>query len=249
MGKGPEQPELIFPQFTADYRGIFGEELLSIILYGSGAGRHYIPGKSDLNFLVILTDRGMADLEKVMPIAAKWRKSNVATPLFMTKDYICTSLDAYPIEFLDMKLNHVAVYGEDVLAGLEINREYLRLQVERELRGKILLLRKRFLETEGKEKEARRLIGESLPAFLSAFKALLWLMGRDIPEARREIVAAAAAAVGVAAEVFIDCLAMREGKDNFSKAEVAAVFRKYLGEIDGLCRRIDKMTFAPEPGK
>ncbi len=243
MGKGPEKPELIFPQFTADYRGIFGEELVAIILYGSGAGHHYIPGKSDLNFLVILTDKGLEDLEKAMPVVAKWRKSNVTTPLFMTRDYICSSLDAYPIEFLDMKQNHVAVYGEDVLAGLEINREHLRLQVERELRGKILLLRKRFLETEGKEKEARKLIRDSLPAFLSAFRALLWLLGRDIPGDRREIVAATAAAVGVAAEVFIDCLDIREGKDHFSKADVTAVFRKYLGEIDGLCRRIDKMAF------
>lgn len=249
MGKGPERPEMIFPRFTADYRDIFGEELQAIILYGSGADNNYLPGKSDLNFLVVLTDRGMADLEKAMATAARWRKSNVATPLFMTKDYILSSLDAYPIEFLAMKLNHVAVYGEDILADLEINPEHLRLQVERELRGKLLLLRGRYLETEGKEKAVRRLIRESLPAFLSSFKALLWLMGGDIPRERRDIVAAAARAAGVAAEVFQRCLAVREERDKLSKGEVTALFRDYLQEIDNLCRRIDRMSFTTAPKK
>jgi len=243
MGKAPEKPEMIFPQLTADYRGIFGENLEAIILYGSGAGNDYLPGKSDLNFLIVLTDRGIADLERAMDTASRWRKSRVTTPLFMTKDYISSSLDAYPIEFLDMKMNHVTVYGEDVLAVLEINPEHLRLQVERELRGKLLLLRGRYLETEGKEKAVRRLIRESLPAFLSAFKALLWLMGHDIPRERRDIVTAAAREAGVAAEAFLDCLAIREERDGLSKEEVMAVFRNYLREIDDLCRRIDGMSF------
>lgn len=243
MGKIPERPEMIFPQLTADYRKVFGDELVALILYGSGADRHYIPGKSDLNFLVVLTERGMEDLEKAMTVVARGRKSRVATPLFMTKDYIGAALDAYPIEFLAMKLNHVMVYGEDVLTTLEIRPEYLRLQVERELRGKLLLLRQRFLETEGKDKELRRLIRESLPAFLTAFKALLWLLGREIPRERPEIVEAAARAAGVGAETFRKCLLVREGKDNYSPGEIMALLREYLREIAGLCRRIDELSF------
>ncbi|MDI9571530.1 MAG: hypothetical protein QM278_12610 [Pseudomonadota bacterium] len=243
MGKIPERPETIFPQITADYREVFGEELVALILYGSGADRGYVPGKSDLNFLVVLTERGMEDLEKAMTVAARWRKSRVATPLFMTKEYIDGALDAYPIEFLDMKHNHVTAWGRDVLADLEIGPGHLRLQLERELRGKLLLLRQRFLETEGRDRELRRLIRESLPAFLSAFKAILWLLGREIPRERSELVEAAAQAVGVGAETFGRCLLVREGRDNYSPAEVRGLFREYLGEIAGLCRRIDAMSF------
>ena len=59
MARIPKKPEEIFPEITGDSRKIFGEELISIILYGSGAGEDYIPGKSDLNFLITLTDRGI----------------------------------------------------------------------------------------------------------------------------------------------------------------------------------------------
>jgi len=249
MGKAPEKPESIFSQITEDYRNIFGDDLSAIILYGSGASGHYVPGKSDLNFLVVLTDKGMGELEKAMDTVTRGRKSRVAVPLFMTKDYIASSLDAYPIEFLDMKLHHVLVYGKDVLEGLEIHPGHLRLQVERELKGKLLHLRQRFLETEGKEKPVRELIRVSLTAFLSSFKALLYLLGLDIPRERREIIKASAQAVGVDAAVFMKCMAIREGSDKFSRTELMDIYKDYVKEIDQLCRRVDELKVAPEEVK
>jgi hypothetical protein len=50
MAKIPQKPEAIFSEFTKDYKRAFAADLLSIVLYGSGASGHYIPGKSDLNF-------------------------------------------------------------------------------------------------------------------------------------------------------------------------------------------------------
>jgi len=246
MGKAPEKPESIFSQITGDYRDIFGDDLLSIILYGSGASGHYVPGKSDLNFLVVLTDKGMVDLEKAMDTVTRWRKSRVAIPLFMTKDYIGSSLDAYPIEFLNMKLHNVLVYGKDVFEELEIHPGHLRLQVERELKGKLLHLRQRFLETEGKEKPVRELIRVSLTAFLSSFKALLYLMGLDIPRERRDIITGAAKAVGVDTSVFMKCMDIREGVDKYSRTELMDIYKDYVKEIDLLCRRVDELKVASE---
>ena len=116
MAKIPKKPEEIFAEITDDYRQIFGDDLISIILYGSGAGEDYIPGKSDLNFLITLTDRGIERLDRVLETVARWRKRNVAIPLFMTRSYLTGSQDAYPIEFLNMKRHYVVVTGEDVLA-------------------------------------------------------------------------------------------------------------------------------------
>jgi hypothetical protein len=183
----------------------------------------------------------MENLEKAIDAVARWRKSRVAVPLCMTGDYICSSLDAYPIEFLDMKLHHVLVYGKDIFAEIEIQPGHLRLQIERELRGKILHLRKRFLDTEGKEKPLRELIKVSLTAFLATFKAMLFLLGVDVPRERREIITAAARSVGVDDAVFMKCMAIREGTDKYSKTEILDIYKDYMKEIDKLCRRIDEM--------
>ena len=59
MAKAPQNPEEIFSEFTNDYQKIYGTDLLSIVLYGSGARGDYIPGRSDLNFLIVLTEEGI----------------------------------------------------------------------------------------------------------------------------------------------------------------------------------------------
>lgn len=241
MAKVPQKPEEIFSEIVGDYRGLFGADLVSIILYGSGAGEDYIPGKSDLNFLIVLTDQGIERLDRVMETVGKWRKRNVAIPLFMTREYLAGALDAYPIEFLNMKHNYRVVTGEDLLAPLSFDSNDIRLQLERECRGKLLHLRRGYLETEGKSKRIRELIGASLTAFISLFEALLYLKNLEIPKRKSDIIAAAGAAFGFDAAVFQKCEEIREEANHFSSAEVATVFQDYLKAVRHLCMMIDRM--------
>ncbi|MDQ5985354.1 MAG: hypothetical protein CSYNP_01063 [Syntrophus sp. SKADARSKE-3] len=241
MAKIPDKPEDIFEELTADYRRVFGAGLVSITLYGSGAGGAYVAGKSDLNFLIVVKDEAMNLLPRTLDIVAKWKKRRVAVPHIMTRKYILSSLDVYPIEFLNMQLQHVLVYGEDVLGDLSFKGEYLRLQLEREFKGKLLHLRQGFLETEGKDKAIRNLVRASLTAFLSAFKALLRLKDLDIPRDRALLIAAVEEAYGINREVFAKCLDIREGRDSLSKSEIAATFMAYVGEIARLCDEIDEI--------
>ena len=241
MARIPKKPEEIFSEITSDYRKIFGEDLISIILYGSGAGEDYIPGKSDLNFLITLTDRGIEGLDCALEAVGRWRKRNVAIPLFMTRSYLAGSLDAYPVEFLNMKRHYRVISGEDVLAPLAFDPQHIRLQLERELRGKLLHLRSGYLATEGKANKIRDLIGASLTAFVSLFGAILWLKKLEIPKGKRDIIAAASTAFCFDAAVFLKCEEIRRKADHFSSAEVQAVFRDYLREVGHLCELIDRM--------
>jgi len=241
MSKIPKKPEDIFPAITADCKAVFGAELLSIILYGSGAGADYLPGKSDLNFMITLTERGMESLENAMDMVKKWRKSAVALPLFLTGSYIYGSLDSYPIEFLNIKSRYRLVYGEDLLAPLSFDHKHIRLQIERELRGKLLHLRGGWLATEGKPKKIRELIGISLTSFISLFSALLYLKGIDIPEEKRKIITAAGDSFGFNAFVFLNCEEVRRGVDHFSAAEINTLFKNYLLSVGRLCDHIDRM--------
>lgn len=241
MAKIPKNPEEIFSEITGDYRKIFGEDLISIILYGSGAGEDYIPGKSDLNFLITLTDRGIEKLDCALETVGRWRKRNVAIPLFMTRSYLAGSLDAYPVEFLNMRRRYRVVSGEDVLAPLAFDSRNIRLQIERELRGKLLHLRSGYLATEGKANKIRELIGASLTAFVSLFSALLCLKKLEIPNGKRDIITAAGEAFCFDAAVFLKCEEIRRKADHFSSVEVQSVFRDYLREVGHLCELIDRM--------
>ena len=88
----------------------------------------------------------------------------------------------------------------------------LRLQCERELKGKLILLRTGFLNTAGKAEDLRRLMAASITAVLSVFGALLLIQSREIPKERRDIVPAVTETYGLDAAPFLRCIDLREGK-------------------------------------
>jgi hypothetical protein len=241
MAKIPKKPEEIFPEITADYRHIFGESLLSIILYGSGSGDDYRPGKSDLNFLMIVDDSGLETLTGAISAAKKWKARRVAAPLLLTRHDLSSSLDSYPIEFLNMKNRYRLVYGEDVLQKLSFDPFAIRLQVERELKGKLFLMRRSYLETEGRGAALRNLIEKSLTAFAAIFGALLFLKGREVPILRRDVIKAMAWAFPIDPDVFLQCADIREGKGNYGTSQMDNLVNACMREISKLCDIVDQM--------
>jgi hypothetical protein len=241
MAKIPDRPQDIFVELTQDYLRIFGKELVSLVLYGSAASGSYIRGKSDINLLVVLTDAGIEKLADAVDMINGWKKRHVAIPLTMTKSFINSSLDCYPIEFLNMKNSHILIFGENVLGDLIFNPADLRLQIERELRGKLVLLRQGYLDVEGKPRQLKQLIGRSFTAFISIFKALLYLKHNAAPHDRRDTIKELADIFAIDAEVFMQCADIKEGKNNLSGSEIVNIFGKYVREVEKICNIVDAL--------
>jgi predicted nucleotidyltransferase len=239
MAKIPKAPQEVFPEIIEDLKGVFGRGLESIILYGSGARGDYVAGKSDINFLVVLAADTALDLEKVLPLIPKWKKRSIATPLIMSRTFIASTLDVYPVEFLNMKRHYQVIYGEDALKDLAFDKPSLRLQCEREMKGKLLLLRTGFLETAGKTENLKRLLAASITAFLSIFNALLTLKDRKPPGGRREVVTVLAETFGIDATPFLRCIDLREGSKDLSLRDQKTVFESYVTEIEKLIKVVD----------
>ena len=169
------------------YTSLYGADLVSIILYGSAAGGDFNPEKSDINLLIVLTSMDLELIAKSAAIQAGDARRRFSRPLFMDQDYIAHSCDSYPMEFLEMKGCHRVLYGEDVLLSIAPETEHLRLQVERELKGKWLHLLQEFAFVRKDKKQFLRLIDLSLKAFLPVFRALLKLKGATIPSNRKDV--------------------------------------------------------------
>jgi len=241
MAKIPDQPQEVFVPLTQDYLKVFGSDLVSLIVYGSAAAGSYARGKSDINLLVVLTEAGKNKLDAAFDTVKHWKKRKVATPLIMTKSFIETSLDSYPIEFLNMKNSHILIYGEDVLANLAFQPADLRLQIERELKGKSILLTQGYLETAGSARALRQLIGNSFTAFISIFNALLYLKHEKAPQTRRETIKEACNLFSLDTAVFELCSDIREGKDKLSDKEIIDTFKKYLHEVEKIGNIVDEL--------
>lgn len=241
MAKTLRNPKDIFQDIITDYQEIYDDDLVSIILYGSAAGKDYQPGKSDINFMIVLSENGMEQLERAFPVIKKWRKKNVAIPLFLTETYVSTSMDVFPIEYLNFQRNYELVFGKDILKDLAFQPQFIRLQCEREIKGKLLLLREAFLETSGKARALKDVIRHSLPALTAVFKALVHLKGIEIPKQRRELVRLTCETFHMDAHVFERLLDINEDRLKPGEKEMVTVYKQYLTEVSKLAALVDSL--------
>jgi hypothetical protein len=239
MAKVPKVPSEIFGEFSDDYKRLFDTDLVSIILYGSGARGDYIPGVSDLNFLIVLSDEAISEIGRALNLIRKWRKRRVATPLFLTQQYILRSLDSFPLEFWDMQRFHQIVYGLDVLKSLTIRRPDLRLQCEREVKGKLLHLRQNYLNSDGKTWRLQALLSISVSGFATIFNALLLLKDQAPENHRQDIFLKTARAFELNADVFAQVLAIRQKKLKPKKIQLLRLTEAYIEEIRKLAEKVD----------
>lgn len=241
MAKNIKDPKEIFPDITTDYKDVYGDDLVSIVLYGSAAGKDYRPGKSDINFMIVLSEEGIERLDRAFEIVKKWRKRNVAIPVFLTENYVETSTDVFPIEYLSFKGNYVPVYGKDILKDLSFKPEFIRLQCEREIKGKLLLLREAYLETSGKGRALKDVISQSIRAFVAIFEALLHVKGLDLPKEKLQIIRATAQAFDIDSSVFEKLLDVKDDRIKLGDDEMKGLFQKYLAEVRKLSKQVDEL--------
>lgn len=241
MAKIPKIPDEIFTDFCFDLKTAFGESLTSVTLFGSCARGEYVPKKSDLNFLVVVKDNSPSELAAYRKCLFKWRKRNVATPLFLTEDYIQSSLDSFPIEFLEMKSAYKVIYGEDLLADLQFEKSYLRTQAERELKGKLLHLRQEFLESRGKVEMLTMLVSSSLSAFAPVFRAVLCITGEEHKVKRADLLRQVCDKFTLNFGLFDQLLKISRGEVKVPASEMNDLFDLYVEEIDKLSKDVDSL--------
>jgi len=239
MAKVPQKPADIFAEIIASFKKALGDEVQSIALYGSGASEEYRPGKSDLNFLVIVTEGGMTNLARLHEEVKGWQKKGVAIPQIMTRSFLEKASGVYPIEFLTMRRHHIQVFGDDVLQSLAIDRESLMLQVKREIKGKIIHLHQGYVGSQGEWKAMQELITISLIAFLSLFQAILHLHDKEIPDGRHQTIREACMVMGLNEDIFLKCLAVKE--EGGKHKDIGELFKKYVDEAEKIDHFVDHL--------
>ena len=139
------------------------------VLYGSAARGDWVPGRSDVNLLVLVDDTTPTALRQLTPAVTAWHGQGFAPPLIMGREEWQRSIDVFPIEITDMQLSHTVLCGTDPVQGMVVDRSDLREAVEKELRGKLVRLRQAYVRFG----EAGTILGGFAVASISTYFALL----------------------------------------------------------------------------
>ena len=242
-------PEKQINEFVTRAREAAGDSLQSIILYGSAATGDFHPEYSNVNLLCILRDTSYRTLGKLASAVAWWERAKYPAPLVMTQDELKRSADVFSIELFDIKQRHRVLFGQDVLASLEIPMHLHRAQLEYELREKLILLRERLLIAVGNKDRMWELLLRSLPAFTTLFRHTLMAMGQPLPNAKRETVDILSRRIGFDPSAFYQLLELREKKAERSQFDVADVFARYLTAVEQVTATVDTMLDSTGPQK
>ena len=214
--------------------------LLSVILYGSGATDEFHPEHSDLNVLCILRDLGSRELGKLRSASAWWAKKGHAAPLFFTPAELHHSADIFAIELLDIKAARRLLYGEDLIAPLDVPTERHRMQVEREFRNNTLRLRQHYVLLAGDSRKTLELMLSSISTFAALFRHALLALGEEPPTTKRATLDRAGSVLGFDPSPFDTLLDVREGRKRRNEVDAQATFDKYLQAVVKATEEVDR---------
>lgn len=232
--------------FAKELSSIYGETLVSVVLYGSAARGEYREGISDLNIMMIHREMNPSVLRKGSALARRWVKAGNQPPLMFGESEWKGSADVFPIEFGDMRDAHRVLHGSDPFEGLKIDPEHLRLQCEHELRSKLIQLREYYLLSADEPEELGNLFVRSLPTFLTLFRTALRLAGHTVSRDSREVIAATAAEIGFDPDAFVRVLTAREKGEKFTPKAEDPVAIGYLTGVSRTSEWLDRHDRATE---
>ncbi len=234
--------ESILAGFVDDCRKVWPDDIVSLTVYGSAARGGYVPGRSDINTLLVLKKADPETISRAMGNVKSWRRQGLAVPLFMTPEGMEASIDVFPVEYLNMKLFYRVLDGRDVLAGIKIDPADVRRECEREFRGKLILLRQAFFSTGGAGREMQELVNGTLGAFHALFRALLHLHQPQVPPENGEVVRQLAGHLGFQAAPFLVLEDVKKGRVKKSTAEIQVLLKDYVTAVAGLAGLVDAMN-------
>jgi hypothetical protein len=235
-------PEDKIKHFVEKMRAAAGANLESVILYGSAASGDYNPAFSNVNLFCVLHDSSYPKLRSVAHVVRWWCRQKQPPPLFMTREELERSTDVFTIEFVDMVQHHRVLWGDDVIDKLQVPMRLHRLQVEYELREKLILLRQHVLLAGNNERRVSELMLRSVASFATLFRHALIALGESGPLTRRDAVARLASRVGFDPSGIQQVLDAREHKGNLKKLHAVDILGTYLAAVEKVASAVDAIT-------
>jgi hypothetical protein len=229
-------------KWLAPVRAAVGPEFIAAYLTGSVLTQGFNPKHSHVNVLVVARSLDGPRLDAVACSLPVQRKPPLIEPLFLTRGQIESSLDSFPIEWLEIQERHLHLDGDDVFSGLEVPRTTLRLQCEHELRGKHIQLRQTYLLHRSDGAVLARLLRASASGFATLFRTLLRLRGEPLPAEPARVIQRVADLYQLDAQGLLSAHLFRYSTRRYKAEEVLTLYHRFLAEVERLIGALDGLS-------
>ncbi len=175
LGSAMQEP---VKTFVSRVQTLGGPNCLAITVFGTIATPNFDPAIHTAKSVVVLEQIDLSMLRELAKDGAKLGKAKISAPLIMTPVYVKGSLDAFPLEFLEIQQCHHCLVGPDYFSELSFEIQHIRLQCERELKTILIAMRQGLLAAAGREKLFGAMESDIAERLMRTLRGLLWLHGK-----------------------------------------------------------------------
>jgi hypothetical protein len=242
----PDDTQKLLQAYVKDVKGVFGEQLEGMLLYGSAVRGEFLPGRSNLNILLLVSSYDSAILKQYSSLHRQWSKEQIVVPLFLTEEELRTSAEIFPLEFLEIQEQHRVLGGRDPFIGFHVKTDRLREAVVQGLTSHSLRLRQRYVEGCGSVEATSILLPLSITSTLPLLRGVQRLLGRPVLSQSDAVIKDVAEQLMLDLQGLLDALLLKRGQISPGPHEVPRLFDRYLQAATVLTRAVEQLS---QPGQ
>lgn len=229
--------------FISNLKKTLGDNLVSILIFGSQAFVEPEKLKSNINLMVIVEHLTSDELKQIAKPVQKWVKAKNPIPIVMGKSEWYSSFDVYALEYTDIKEKYRLLYGEDLTKDINVDKHYLRLQCESELKNLFLKYRNHYLLNINSDREMEKLANNVIKTLLVIFRGVIRLHNELVPESSEYVILQAAKFLEFDTDLLIKMANVREGKADYKHKEIRTISDRMVLILQDILRQVDLMRF------
>ena len=228
-------------KFLEELKLNLGENLVSVIAFGSNANVE--DAKNNLNLMIVSNELTAENLYSISKPVKKWVKGKNPIPIIMNKDEWYSSFDVYAIEYSDMKDNYRIIYGEDLVQSICINKYFLRLECESELKNLLLKYKNNFLLNVRSDREMKKLLNNVIKTLIVIFRSVLRLHDCAVPYRAVDIIEYVSNYLTFNKIVMTKLAKVKYENDDYTKQELLFIEAELIKDIQAILKQVDAMHF------
>jgi hypothetical protein len=237
----PDETQKLLQTYVKDVKGVFGEQLEGMLLYGSAVRGEFLPGRSNLNILLLVSSYDSAVLKKYGALHRHWSKEQIVVPLFLTEEELHTSAAVFPLEFLEIQEQHRVLGGRDPFIGFHVKTDRLRETVVQGVTSHLLRLRQRYVEGGGSDDATTILLPLSITSIVPLLRGVQRILGRPVLSHSDAVIKDVAEQLKLDLQGLLDVLLLKRGQISPGPREVPRLFDRYLQAATMLTRAVEQL--------
>jgi hypothetical protein len=226
----PDDTQKLLQTYVKGVKGQFGELLEGVLLYGSAVRGEFLPGRSNLNILLLVSSYDSAVLKQFV------------VPLFLTEEELRVSAEVFPLEFLEIQEQHRILGGRDPFIGFHVKTDRLREAVVQGFMSHLLRLRQRYVEGSGADEATAILLPLSITSLLPLLRGVQRLLDRSVLSHSDAVVKDVAEQLKLDLQGLRDILLLKRGQISPGHHEMPRLFDRYLQAATLLTRAVGQLS-------